>query len=156
MLLLHRRQQLGGVAVLGGVALVLYSLVFAHTLPRSEPLWLSQQAAAAMRRVTACEGVSLASAGYHEPSLVFLAGRDIQLVDGGRAARLLMDEPCSLALVSAPEQAPFFAALGTAQAQDLAVLSGVNYSKGRKERLTLYRLDPPASSAAAALTEGGS
>jgi 4-amino-4-deoxy-L-arabinose transferase-like glycosyltransferase len=147
--LLHQRRQVRCVAAFCGAAALLYGVVFAYALPRAEPLWLSEQIAAAVRAETRCEGMQLAAAGYHEPSLVFLAGRNTMLVDGAAAAQLLMSEPCSLALITEQEAPLFFAALGAVQAQSVAVVSGVNYSNGRPLRLTLYRLEPAQPTTAA-------
>lgn len=156
VLLLHRQRPVLGLGALGVLALVLYAIVFGHALPGTDPLWLSARAVAAVRAADTCAGgMQLASAGYHEPSLVFLAGRETLLVDGAAAGRLLISEPCSLALVNEREQQSFREALSDAPVESLAVVSGVNYSKGRREQLTLYRLRPQ-SSARAGPVEGGS
>jgi 4-amino-4-deoxy-L-arabinose transferase-like glycosyltransferase len=84
----------------------------------------------------------VALAGYREPSVIFLLGTDTFLGDGAAAAERLAALPRSAAVVEAQEDAQFMAAaaaLGLAPRR-LAVIDGVNYSKGDTVRLTLYAI----------------
>jgi 4-amino-4-deoxy-L-arabinose transferase-like glycosyltransferase len=124
-------------------ALGLYALAFAHVLPGLGPLWLSPRIAAAVEANRSCPGTVLASAGFSEPSLVFLAGTGTVLTQGEGAARHLLGDPaCALAAVEARERPAFDAALAAAgrSAEPLASVAGINYSKGDRLELTLFRL----------------
>ncbi len=121
----------------GAGAIACYVLV----LPGVDALWLSRRAADAVAAARPCPDSMLASAGYGEPSLVFLAGTATRLVDGATAGRHLLERHgCGLALVEKSEQATFTAALGDSGAmpERLARLKGFNYSKDRTIRLTLH------------------
>ena len=65
---LHR---IGAAAVFAGIA---YALLFGVIAPALTPMWLSPRIMDAVREYRPCENSVLASAGYHEPSLVFMAG----------------------------------------------------------------------------------
>lgn len=84
-----------------------------------------------------------AAAGYHEPSLVFLLGGDVLLLDGREAALFLAEAPGGLAIVEQRQQNSF---LSTAKEINLTLqppqqLSGVNTSKGQDVLIWLYRAD---------------
>lgn len=83
-----------------------------------------------------------ALAGYSEPSAIFLLGTRTALGDGGDAARHLKTHPGSAAVVEAQEEPSFLA--GAAEAglapRRLAVVDGVNYSKGRTVRLYVFAI----------------
>ena len=84
---------------------------------------------------------AIAAAGYHEPSLVFLLGRDVLLVDSREAALFLAEAPDGVALVEARQQATF---LDMARRLKLRLtapeqLSGYNMSKGQDVLILIYR-----------------
>ena len=84
---------------------------------------------------------AVVAAGYHEPSLVFLLGRDVLLVDSREAALFLAEAPDGVALVEARQQAAF---LDMARRLKLRLtapeqLSGYNMSKGQDVLILIYR-----------------
>lgn len=87
---------------------------------------------------------------FHEPSFVFLTGRETQLTDAKGAARALAEgRP---AIVEQRDEQDFQKALLEARAAGQAVgeVRGHNYSKGENVRLTVYapaRFDPDKSKA---------
>ena len=83
----------------------------------------------------------IAAAGYHEPSMVFLVGRDVLLVDETEAALLLAEAPAGLVIIEARKKSAF---LDVAQKINLNVaeqgrVDGFNISKGKEITLLLYR-----------------
>ena len=84
----------------------------------------------------------LASAGYGEPSLVFLTATDTLLTDGAGAARHLKSSACAVAAVAANQAGAFMAAFAGSSPQPLplATIDGINFSNGRPTAVTLYRL----------------
>jgi hypothetical protein len=82
-----------------------------------------------------------ALAGYEEPSLVFALGKDVTLTDGKGAAETTA-RAGGLALVEDSEQGDFLARLAELQADAKAVgdLSGIDYSRGKKEHVTIFRV----------------
>lgn len=96
-----------------------------------------------MRAYRPCETSALAASGYHEPSLVFLAGTDTLLTDTqGAAAHLASDPACALALVPVGEEGELTAALAASgkAAARLAEIDGINYSSGKALTLGLYHV----------------
>ena len=82
----------------------------------------------------------LASAGYHEPSLVFLCGTRTILTTPEGAARHLAGQSDALAVVSGDLDPEFQAALAALNQMATLVetLHGLNYTKGRRMTLRLY------------------
>ena len=139
-------------AVSGISGLIAHAAIVGWVAPNLDGIWLSSRAASALARVGANprEGVTpgpVTVAGYAEPSLVFLLGKDTQLGDGpAAAAALAAGRP---AIVEAREDGAFRAALG-ARAHGLtpaATVMGLDYSNHRPDILRLYR--PPAATSSA-------
>lgn len=137
--LVVRGDGLRGVAAALGSAAVLYAATYAVVLPRVDGLWISRSAAQVVASVRPCATTTVASAGYSEPSLVFLVGTRTRLVAGDEAARhLLADRACALALVDQREEARFRGALDGVEPRPLGEVHGLNYNNGRRISLTLY------------------
>lgn len=145
MLLNRGRRALGLAAGLASAA-VLYVTAYGAVLPAVDGLWVSRSAAALVAANRTCPGSVVASAGYSEPSLVFLVGTETTLVAGEKAAAHLAADPaCALALVESRQEGAFRTGLDAAgiaavQVQALGGAEGLNYNNGRRMVLTLYRL----------------
>jgi 4-amino-4-deoxy-L-arabinose transferase-like glycosyltransferase len=118
-------------------------------LPRAEAFWIAPRIAAALdahwqgNRPPASER-PFATAGFHEPSLVFLAGTDTRLIANGvEAAAHLADRPRGLALVRDRYRDAFMAEASRRgiSVRPVAVIEGLNYSRGQRLTLTLYARD---------------
>lgn len=136
-----RRGGLFGLA-LGVLVLALGCFQLAPALER---LWPSRAIAALVERSAGdCASLEIATAGYSEPSLVFLLGTKTQLTDAARAAALATrGDPCALALIEKREEPAFRAALPPGgAAHEVGRVAGFNYSKGRFVEITLYRSTP--------------
>jgi len=88
-----------------------------------------------------CKPAMVATAGYQEPSLVFLLGTETAMVDGTDAAEFLRLGGCRFALVEARHERAF---LRRADAIGLRYASpqrfdGYNYSIGRAVSIAVYR-----------------
>lgn len=88
-----------------------------------------------------CEQPLVAAAGYHEPSIVFLAGTETRLVDGSGAADFLRGGDCRFAVVEQRFERSF---LRRAETFGLRYappqrIDGYNYSIGRAISLGVYR-----------------
>jgi 4-amino-4-deoxy-L-arabinose transferase-like glycosyltransferase len=121
-------------------------LVFVPTLtaavgPRLDRLWITERLKVMVEAATRPGDAPPALAGYQEPSLVFALGKDVVLADGKGAAEASARSG-SLALVEDSDQGDFLARLAELQADATAIgeLSGINYSRGRKQHVTLYRV----------------
>ncbi|WP_163272735.1 ArnT family glycosyltransferase [Chelativorans alearense] len=134
-------RRMGSAVVAAGIA---YGLLFTMVVPSLETIWLTPRIAAAVKVNKPCTNSRLASAGYHEPSLVFLVGTKTLLTDvEGAADHLLSDPVCALALVPASEAARLAerASAGGKSIVPVALIEGVNYSKGKRLSLRLFRIE---------------
>ncbi|MCV3209819.1 glycosyltransferase family 39 protein [Mesorhizobium sp. YC-39] len=130
--------RIGAIAICAGVA---YALLFGVIAPSLKPIWMSPQIEAAVRANRPCETTVLASADYHEPSLVFLVGTNTILTDvDGAAQHLLADPACALALAPIGEEKTLDGLLAGQSASRVARIDGINYSSGEKLSLGLYRM----------------
>ncbi|HMH65786.1 MAG TPA: hypothetical protein VK515_09375, partial [Rhizomicrobium sp.] len=141
-LVLAMRKKPLAAALLGLAAL----LVFAPALtagvgPRLDQLWITERLKPLVEAASRSGDPPPALAGYEEPSLVFALGKDVVLTDGKGAAETTA-RAGGLALVEDSEQGDFLARLAELQADAKAVgdLSGIDYSRGRKEHVTIFRV----------------
>ncbi|GGC71197.1 ArnT family glycosyltransferase [Chelatococcus reniformis] len=103
-------------------------------------LKLSPRLAAAVHGVP-CPAPQTVTAGYREPSLVFLVGTDLAMADGAGAADFLAHEGCRVALVTDREEPAFTArlrALGLSPALVTRVV-GFNINGGKRLDVGVYR-----------------
>ena len=133
---------LGRVAGATVAAAVAVGLLAGLVLPRLDALWPGRQIAQAFRDSRPCPDSVLASAGYIEPSLVFLTATSTLLTDGAGAANHLKANACAVAAVDAKESSAFMAAFAGTSVQPLPIAraEGVNFSNGRPAVVVLYRL----------------
>ena len=74
-------------------ALCMYIAVLGVVVPLMRPVFPSRGLAELIAN-SGCRNPVVASAGFHEPSLVFLAGTRTRLVDGASAAEILRQGDC--------------------------------------------------------------
>ncbi|MCA0012931.1 glycosyltransferase family 39 protein [Mesorhizobium sp. B292B1B] len=132
--------RIGAVAACAGIT---YGLLFGVIAPSLGPIWLSPAINEAVRAYKPCDTSVLASAQYHEPSLVFLVGTKTVLTDtDGVAKHLLADPACALGLAPVEDEQKLnglLAGQGKA-ASRLTTIDGLNFSSGDKMSLGLYRI----------------
>ena len=129
---------MAGFAIITGLTMQVF-------LPSLSPIWLSQSVATAVRRHSPGEpDPVVASAGYQEPSLIFLLGTKTCLASAAKAAALLHDGLVGLAVVGEREEPQFQDSLQqlAARAKLLETVTGFNYSKVRWMTLKLYGNEP--------------
>ncbi|MDF3155692.1 glycosyltransferase family 39 protein [Mesorhizobium sp. XAP10] len=132
--------RIGAIAVCAGIT---YGLLFGVIAPSLKPIWLSPAIEAAVQANRPCDTTVLASAEYHEPSLVFLVGTKTVLTDvDGVAKHLLGDPACALALAQIGDEQKLNGLLEAQgkSASRVAEVDGLNYSSGDKLSLGLYRV----------------
>ena len=136
------------VAVAGSVAL--FVPVLQWVLPDLQALWLSPAAAAAIaQQASRADGTRpVVAVCYYEPSLIFLAGGNLALVEPTRAVTFLKERRDGLALVSDDQQPAFTRAANEmgVRVRDVWSVDGVNYSKGERTQLHLFEQLQPADS----------
>ncbi|MEA2871323.1 MAG: hypothetical protein QOH67_1299 [Hyphomicrobiales bacterium] len=93
-----------------------------------------------------CPNPVIASAGFHEPSLVFLHGTRTRLVDGSTAADILRGGDCRYAIVEARHDRAFAQRaeqIGLRYRLRGRLENAFNFNGGRSLSFTIYRTDPP-------------
>ena len=131
------------VALLRAVAaaiLVSWAL-FGATLASIPQLFPAQDLAKYIRFTAGCPNPQVATAGYHEPSLVFLTGTGLKHTDGAGAAEFLKEGGCRFAYVEARQERSFALraeTLGVRYAKGMRV-EGINMTGGRPIAVTVYR-----------------
>jgi 4-amino-4-deoxy-L-arabinose transferase-like glycosyltransferase len=93
-----------------------------------------------------CDHPLFASAGYHEPSLVFLFGTSTRLTDGHGAADFLLEGGCRFAFIEARHERAFVQraeAVGLRYAPGPRI-EGINYSAGHSFSIAVYRSEGPS------------
>lgn len=145
VLLLRRR--LEWAAAFGIVSALTFYLVLAlAVVPQLHALWLSPGAAQLVAAHREAGGPPIVLDGYAEPSLVFLLGADTR-IESRRTAGAVSVRAGGLALVEDRVRGTFLSDVqrmgGHAAAQ--GSVSGFDYSTGREQRLTLFRITRTSS-----------
>jgi hypothetical protein len=140
--LIRREKMLASLCAVAA-AVIFYPLIGWGVAPKADQIWMSPKAAALVAKDKEPGDPPVVLAGYVEPSLVFLLGTDTQIQAGATAADIAAKEG-GLVLVEDHEKAKFLTRLGRddAIAKPVDELSGFNYSRGRREHITFYRVTP--------------
>ncbi|WP_246690083.1 glycosyl transferase, partial [Methylobacterium sp. WL7] len=131
--------------VLGILASCLLGPAVLGVAQRSLPALKVSPRLAALRDRVGCPNPQVASLGYREPSLVFLAGTDLALPPDGAAARRFLEAGgCRLLFVEARDRDDFNAAWPVARGAPapLAEVEGFNLNTGRRVFVTAYGVTP--------------
>jgi 4-amino-4-deoxy-L-arabinose transferase-like glycosyltransferase len=123
-------------------SILLSAAVFGVIIPSMGTAFPSSTLAQIVRDAN-CDAPMIATAGYHEPSVVFLAGTDARLLDGSGAADFLRSGNCRFAFVESRHERAFLRraeAIGLRYAPPQRV-DGYNYSIGRAVSIGVYRAE---------------
>ena len=122
--------------------LIAMGLLAGKVLPEIGKLWPAREIARAFEANRSCPNSTLTSAGYEEPSLIFLAGTETVLTNGAGAAAKLQDDACAIAAIEKAQEASFAAAFEEAarKPEPMATVEGFNFSNGRTVSVTVYRM----------------
>ena len=114
--------------------------IFAFIIPAISTAFPSATLSRILREAK-CKDPQVASAGYHEPSLVFLAGTSTRLADGTDAAEFLRSGDCRFALIESRHERAFLrrAELIGLRYAPPQRFDGYNYSNGRAVSFGVYR-----------------
>ncbi len=118
------------------IAFAVYGVIF----PSLSPLFPSV-ALARVQQEADCADPIAASAGFHEPSLVFLAGTRTVLADGAAAAEFLRQGGCRFAFIDARQERSFARraeAIGLRYAPGPRI-DAFNLNSGRAITIAVYR-----------------
>ena len=137
--------ELRRVAYALAASVVTYSLLFTFVAPSFQRIWISPRIALAFQANKPCPNSRLASAGFGEPSLVFLTDTETQLTGvQGVVDHLLADPACAVGIApmrDAKAMQDEIEAGGRSLSQ-IAEIGGINYSNGNDLSLRMYRIAP--------------
>jgi 4-amino-4-deoxy-L-arabinose transferase-like glycosyltransferase len=121
-------------------AIFLTFAIYGIVVPALARLFPSVEIARALRNV-ACVGPKAASAGFHEPSLVFMTDASTLLTDGSGAADFLGQGSCRFALVESRSERNFVArAEAIGLRYNVATrIDGYNISQGKAVSIAIFR-----------------
>ena len=136
----------GSTVAIGVICSAVISIsLFGMILPRARAIFTSRLIVEELRR-DSLDGnklpKELVSAGFHEPSLVFLTHSQIQLLSGRKAAEFFMVHPSATILVSDAVLEAFESTLaekGYSAGIPIGEVRGFNYSKGRWMTVHIFR-----------------
>ena len=125
-----------------GAAMLFHMIVFSGVFPTLSRIHISSAIAAKIAALPTAPA-AIATSGYQEPSLVFLLGRDLLLLNPTEAALFLIEAPGGLAIIEQRKQAAFLDAASQLKLELAAPvrLSGFSISKGQEVVLLLYRTE---------------
>jgi len=132
------------VVALAATGIALSVALLELTRPAVHPLWVAVRAADILD-ARGLAGAAVASAGFSEPSVVFMLGTDTRLTNGAKAAQLLAEGAVGVALVERRQADAFAAAaarLGLRLAH-VADVDGLNYSRGDAVSIAIYTRAAP-------------
>ncbi len=136
---LQKAEPMAAAALLVVSAVTLTVAAYPLGLPQVQAINISKRLAEVSRGVP-CETLRYASAGFNEPSLVFLTSTGIDLVDGQTAATRFARPGCMIAFVEQRHEAAFTA--GLAAITDRPALrtrvKGININSGRMLDIGVY------------------
>jgi 4-amino-4-deoxy-L-arabinose transferase-like glycosyltransferase len=125
-------------------AVLMIVAVLGVAVPLLRPVFPSRQLAEMVNDPT-CAAPVVAAAGYHEPSLVFLAGTRTRLVDGPTAAEILKQGSCRFAIIETRHDRAFAQraeAIGLRYSLRGKLDNYFNFNGGRAIGFAVYRSDP--------------
>ncbi len=117
--------------------------LFGQTLASIPRLFPANDLSKYVRFTAGCDDPQVATAGYHEPSLVFLTGTELRHTTGAGAAEFLKPGGCRFAFIEAHQERSFAQraeALGVRYGKGMRV-DGINVSGGRPISVTVYRAE---------------
>ena len=142
-LLLVPKDKMASLVILTLGSLLFMTATFGNTLPRLQHLWMSREIIEGARQAALCPHVQIIAIGYHEPSLIFLAGTDTLFPSNGtEAAHQLQENICRIAVIDPTHKSEFLDAFKASdvQPEDSGSIDGLNSGHGGEAKLTLYRL----------------
>jgi 4-amino-4-deoxy-L-arabinose transferase-like glycosyltransferase len=142
-LLLMPKHKTTSVIALTIGSLIFLSITFGSTLPQLQHIWMSREIVTAVEPLKPCPDSQIVSVGYHEPSLVFMAGtQTILAMNGLEAADDLKRNSCDVVVINGDQKDEFVGAFSGAayQPRPLATINGLNSGHGSQVDMFIYAI----------------
>ena len=136
---LQQAEPMAGAALAVAAAVVLTIAAYPFGLPQLQAINISKRLADVSSNVN-CAAPAYASAGYNEPSLVFLTSTQIALIDGKAAAHFLDKSGCRIAFVESRQEEAFKLALVSMSDKPALKtrVKGININSGKPIDIGVY------------------
>jgi 4-amino-4-deoxy-L-arabinose transferase-like glycosyltransferase len=136
---LQQAEPMAGAALAVVAAVSLTVAAYPFGMPQLQAINISKRLAEVSRSVN-CASPSFATAGYNEPSLVFLTSTAISLIDGKSAAAFLDKAGCRIAFVESRHEEAFKLALVSMTDKPALKtrVKGININSGRQVDIGVY------------------
>ncbi|MDD3370902.1 MAG: glycosyltransferase family 39 protein [Alphaproteobacteria bacterium] len=126
-------------------SLTFLTITFAYTLPRLDHVWMSREIVQTVGDNARCDSPQVVTLGYHEPSLIFMAGTNtIVAKSSAEAAEAFRNGKCRFAVIDARHKDEFlglFKDNADKQLRELNVIEALNIGRGKKIELTVFNLE---------------
>lgn len=142
LLFFYRRRESGAI-VMTAASLVLMINLFGNMLPHLQRMWVAREIIRVAAIVKPCARPLTIASTYNEPSLVFLAGTDTQLLnDGGAIAEAMKKDACTIGVVDEERKPSFLDRFSNAADKPTAIgsVAGIDAGHGKPTELSLYLL----------------
>ncbi len=130
------------IAVFAAILLSAFAYIGVLARPQFDAFALTprlvEAAQSALREQPGCSEPQFASAGFAEPSLVFLTRSDLLLTNPQGAAAFLRQGGCRVAFIDLSTRPPFDELLGGASVRRAALVQGVNINGGKRLDIGVY------------------
>jgi 4-amino-4-deoxy-L-arabinose transferase-like glycosyltransferase len=135
------KHKTGSVVVMTLGGLVFSAIAFGQTLPALQHAWMSREIIQMAELIKPCDDIRIASVGYEEPSLVFLAGTDTSIaLDGSHVAAAMQHDPCRIGVTDEQHLKQFHLGFSGAAAQPYlaGTAYGFDLARGKWPDLSFY------------------
>ncbi|TWI92728.1 4-amino-4-deoxy-L-arabinose transferase-like glycosyltransferase [Roseibium hamelinense] len=126
-----------------GAAILTAVGVWGFVGPALTGIWISPRLVAAMDAIPGCQDRSVVTAGFHEPSFIFLEGTHTKILPPAQAAEFLAQTGpgCRIAAIESREEGAFLEAAKAIGLVPVAVsrVDGLNINGGDETDIGLYR-----------------
>lgn len=120
-----------------------YAGIWSYAFPALSTIWVSPRLAAAIEANSTCPDPAIRSAGFHEPSFVFLTRTDTTFENPARIAEWLSQPGCKVAVIDAKERDGFDTAFADRETKpaEIALVRGLNINGGKELALHVFQMD---------------
>lgn len=135
---------LAAIAPVIAASLLLAIGTWSFTMPALAPIWVSGRLEAAVKRTAACDDPQVVSAGFNEPSYIFLQGTATRLVSAVEAAHFLTAREdagnCRVAVIEKRQEQAFLDAIAAegVTVRALERVEGLNINGGKPLDIGVY------------------
>jgi 4-amino-4-deoxy-L-arabinose transferase-like glycosyltransferase len=145
-LILFFTKKTASLVILTISGLIFLPTTLGYTLPHLRHIWLSREIVETATAVRPCPQSQIVSVGYHEPSLVFMAGTGTILAKtAAEAAEALKQDDCRIAVVADSNKQDFLDAFPKdgPKPQEVGSIEGLDAGRGKRTSVSVLTMVKP-------------